>query len=55
MVAAKVTMPSTRLWGDVPCGASTSRLRAAASITGAFAGGVNSNVTKSKLDKIEKL
>jgi hypothetical protein len=53
MVAAKVTMPSTSLWGDVSCGASTSRSRAAAIITGAFAGGVNSVMIKSKLYKIE--
>ena len=53
MLAAKVTMPSTRLWGVAPCGASTSSSWAAAIITGAFTGGVNSLMIKSKLAKIE--
>ena len=53
MLGAKSTMPSTLLWGAAPRGASASRSWAAASITGAFAGGVKSATTKSKLPKIE--
>ena len=53
MLCAKLSMSSTLLWGVAPCGTPASRSWAAASITGALAGGVNSDVTKSKLAKIE--
>ena len=53
MLGDKSTMPSTLLWGAAPRGASASRSWAAASITGAFAGGVKSATTKSKLPKVE--
>jgi hypothetical protein len=52
MLVAELTMPSTRLWVDAPCGASISGSWAAASITGAFAGGV---ICEQRHDKIEAL